>query len=294
MKIYIYIIGFSLSLIAFSQKSLYDYAIQDDKEFFKDTFIGSDILDDFDRDVRKGEIAKNVIDLKKVGLLTFYLFETNFKKEKAHIVYQHSTDGKSIVQTIYESSLDILKDSLKQNGIDLLSPDEYLVTEPSLDAYKTAAKKIQVIASKKIGLEPALEKYGSNNTPSTINYMGTTVDEGKNGEVLNVISELTKTLGLDGMMTVQIVTEHFNYAIAFKSLTMEMYIPHPKPNTKKDIYGYRLGNYSYICQDSRGFVGIKKDEVTGEDYSAFPHLIARSGADFINFLKTELNILFDI
>lgn len=290
---------FTLLFIVFvfastAQKSLYEYAIQEDEEFFKDTFIGSDITDDFSRAYSKGKITNDDIPLKKIGLLSFFLFEINYKKEKAHLVYKHKYEGNTIIQTIYNSSIGPLKDSLKRKGIQLLTPSEFLTTEGQKDAYEDAASRIQLIVNKKIGVQNVLNKYNSINTPSGIKYISSNIEEGKNQEILNIIAELSEALRLDGMMTIQLVSEYFNYAMTFKSLSLEIYGPHPLPDRKKGILGYKLGNYAYICLDSRGFAGIKKDNVIREDYRAFPYLVARSGADFINFLQLELNTLFEL
>jgi hypothetical protein len=73
---------------------------------------------------------------------------------------------------------------------------------------------------------------------------------------------------------------------------LQVYIPHPEPNPKKEIYGYQLGQLEFVPDAPTGFIGIKKDEVSGEDYSAFPNLLSRCGADFINFLNSEKSELF--
>ncbi len=46
------------------------------------------------------------------------------------------------------------------------------------------------------------------------------------------------------------------------------------PNPKKEIYGYQFGQYATISDAPIGFLGIKKNPVTGEDYSACYNLDA--------------------
>ncbi|RED97966.1 hypothetical protein [Marinoscillum furvescens] len=277
------------------QKSLYEYSTAPDREFYKNVEIHCSLLSDFKRPVAKGQLTAEQLPLSKIGLLTFAHVETDFNSKKALFAYTHGPESSlNLISHIYNSSYHHLEDTLKAASVELLLPQDYLQTANAKASFHNTQALINDLARKRVKLLDVLESNRLHNTPEGIDFIASTLSEGDHQKIVNEIGTLCKKLQLDAMLTVQVTTEHFNYALALQSIVFHLVVPHPLPDDKGKQVGYRLATYHYLHPAPIGFIGLKKGtEVTGEDYRAFPHLISRSGSDLFRFLQEELAILFE-
>lgn len=277
-----------------SQKSLYEYATAPDRAFFKNAEIHCTLISDFKKPVAKNKIQRTNILLNKIGLLTFAHVETDFNSKKALFAYRHKpSEGNSLIQHIFDSSFGLLSDSLADAGFELLLPADYLISATHKASYRETQNFINDLARKRVKLLDVLEENNLQNTPGGIDFFASTISEGDHQKIVNQLGKLAADLNLDALLTIQVTTEHFNYALALQSVVFHLVIPHPLPDEKSKQIGYRLATYHYLHPAPIGFIGLKKgEEVTGEDYRAFPYIVSRSGADLFSFLEEELAILF--
>ncbi|MFT6882777.1 MAG: hypothetical protein ACJAVY_001575 [Marinoscillum sp.] len=282
------------SNILLAQLSLLEISQLEDKQFFKNTFLSSPMLEDFRQGVKKGEVTKEELKLERIGLITFFQAENEINKEKAQAFsYGYKTkSANTIINEIFAQSIAPMKAALKEKGTTLLLPNEFIEGEAAQSKYNQVLGQIKTLNGKK---EPIYEMESTTSyrsTPEGIDYVGVWLDNGQNQEVLNLLATLAKEINVDGFLMVRNTTQFYGFSEALGSILLQIYIPHPEPNPKKEIYGYQLGQLEFVPDAPTGFIGIKKDEVSGEDYSAFPNLLSRCGADFINFLNSEKSELF--
>ncbi|MEQ8473276.1 MAG: hypothetical protein RIC35_18920 [Marinoscillum sp.] len=274
------------SSYCYCQKGIAELAQEDYREYAKNIFIESK-YNDFQKPLKKGYITPEDLQIKRVGLLTFSLFEQDYKKDKALITYEYVKAGKSLIERIYDTSLPGIADSVRSYGITLITPNEFDSDQKLF--YKAALDEIKLIFRKKLDLYDRLAEMDLSNTPTGIGFAPVFLEDGNNEDINVILGRLCEQLQLDALLSIQLTSNHFNYSIAFTNALMMINIPSPSPGSK--VYGQKLASYFYLTQAPVGFVGLDKGVVSGEDLSGFPTLLGRMVGDFFNMITIEQEML---
>ncbi len=289
MKLIIYLVfGLGLSYSACAQLSISEMAAAPESEYIKNIFINYDVSN-YSKLIRKEVIDPRVLFPRRIGLIAFNHFETDHKREKSLIAYQYQNDGLTIIQRIFNDSKKAIIDSLAQHDITLLSLDDF--DEAQLAAYKKAQSEIAQHYDRKVDLYKTLEKADISVCPTPFNFIPSFYNEGKDKVLNDILGNLCEELGLDGLLSIQLTTNTFNYSIAFTNAMLSLNIPDPDPDRK--VTGTQLAGYFYLTQSPVGFIGLKKGEVTGEDLSGFDKLLARMSGDVFRMLSLEQELYMD-
>jgi ankyrin repeat protein len=156
----------------------------EDTEFLKDTFDPEKIKVKFDfpregRNANNGAGYSANMDLvdpkpKRVALISYYLYDAGKGKAKfnAAVWVTSPSAGQSQVNGFYEKSIQPFKDAFKQNGIELLTPEEFLDTEEKAELYygfvqETAKKEKTTITRRKSRSSTMSNPYFSVTTTTT-------------------------------------------------------------------------------------------------------------------------------
>lgn len=281
------ILIFTLLLLAMganAQSGINDLANEPTRQYMKNIFVESHYRD-LAKALKKGEVNPQELNIKSVGLLTFSIFEQDYKKDKALITYQYEKEGQSIVERLYDQSLDGINDSLRKHSIQLVTPQDF--TSQQLKHYREAMQAIREMSFRKIDLYERLDATNLSNTPAGIAFAPVFMDHGNSVNINDILGTLCSNLGLDALLSVQVTTNYFNYSIAFTNALMMLTIPTPNAKTR----GQKLASYFYMTQSPVGFVGLNKGAITGDDLSGFPILLSRMTGDFFNMISMEQEML---
>lgn len=190
-----------------------------------------------------------VPSLKKVGILSFFtadLSERNPKAIKKGGVYESflTTDGgKEILQSFHNEALTALKNEFSSQGVMLLTPKEYLTNE-TLEIYDNFQIETSKMGSAVLASANYLQGQSEKSIVAATGYKvfpAPTVLNGTDPKVISSMADLANQLGLDALLTVQIVTRKEKNEIGLSAIRISLHGPNPVPDDPNVKYG--LGKY---------------------------------------------------
>ena len=203
---------------------------------------------------------------KRVGLLSFYLFDTGIHKFNAMAATYGGTyskkfgmnaDGANMFSTEFASrGVPVLKERFAEHGMELLTPVEFLENQAQIDAYhnfelpksgwQKFAKGVQGWLDKNPHADGAADGYAM--IPTHL-----WVDPG----ILRVLDELRVALGLDALAVVSNTTATNQKTVAFVSAALGIYGPNPVPKPEK-FAKYWTPSLVYVAGTfGKGFKGLE-------------------------------------
>jgi len=191
-----------------------------------------------------------VPQLKRVGLLTFFTAdhsEANVKAMKNGGTYQDfltEAGGFKLVTKFYEQSLPELRAAFQAQGMELLIPEEYITTEEQAQVYNSYEIEVSKLASATLKAANYLTKQWDKSYVAVDNYRvfaEPTVINGMDMKVTRSMGPLAEQLGVDALLTVQILTSKEKTDVGLNAVRMALHSPNPVPDDPAINYG--LGFY---------------------------------------------------
>jgi ankyrin repeat protein len=267
----------------------------DDTDFLRETADPAKIKVKFDfpgegRNSNNGSGYSANMDLvnpkpKRVALISYYLYDAG--KGKANITgtgawVTSASAGQSQVNGFYAKSIKPFKDAFKQNGVELLTPDEFLDTQEKAELYygfvqESAKKEKTTITRSKSRTSTSESPYFTTTTTTTTTATAGTLkicpsgmgyreffvaNEGEDESVLsnfqggvftanrkltsNLGYELCKGLGVDAVMVVYIATrkpKQLQDDYAVNAVVAIMLGPNPGKTEGTDPEAKNLGQF---------------------------------------------------
>ena len=238
----------------YGQKSIQELAELSDKKFEKKVSSGNSavLVKSFAKNARRKGVDLPdplVPPLKKVGILSFFtadLSERDSKAIRRGGIYESflTTDGgKEILQSFHDEALNALKNEFSSQGIMLLTPEEYL-TEETLEIYDNFQIETSKMGSAVLASANYLQGQSEKSIVAATGYKvfpAPTVLSGTDPKVISSMADLANQLGVDALLTVQIVTRKEKNKIGLSAIRISLHGPNPVPDDPKVKYG--LGKY---------------------------------------------------
>ena len=308
-KIIILTLALLVSAMGYSQKSIQELSSLSDKKFDKAlrTYNGGSpaIIKSFSKSCRRmgQELPEEVKpSLKKVGVLTFYLSDFSELDNKRALrnggIYADNLTTAAtaeLASTFYQTSLAQLKESYQAQGIELLTPDQFLDTEAKKEAYYSTeielskASKLVSALSRNVGRKN--EK--SPNAPDgyRVVYNSMSIDGADKKAVIS-LGKLAKELGLDGLLSVQVLTNLKGKTIGFHKVRMALHGVNPIPydGTCKWVGGYFEGllmEFGEVSGNDLVFAKIKKKALADVNIEGFDALLGRLSTKILNQMEID-------
>lgn len=272
-----------------AQKTFVEFVGESDKIFFDGVFASCEIGDKFKKEIKSGTINENNLVPKKIGLVTLYVFEENYRKRKAHLTYIYSLEGEVnyFYNKISKQAAEGLKQGFAGSGYELVMPQDFLSSESKKKAFSVAMENINDLS------DPFLETVKAYNLSPAADphqFVYTYVEDGTNGFVADELSTLAKELGLDGLLTVQLSTLYQTQTISFSGLS---YVLHGiNPIAPEGEQGLVISNYALYPDYPYPFVSVRNGKTSSERYGGYRKLLERATKDYLKFNKGELEDLF--
>lgn len=282
----------SIALGVFGQKSFQDLAELKDKKFAKkvNTYNTIGFVTQYEKILQSKDIAYDADykpDLKKVGLVCFFLVDQNVIDAGAKgWSYDNLTlaGSKSFVQEFYDRSLPVLIDHFQKAGISLLTPDQFLDSPEKKEAYANAEieiSKLSKIAGKLTSFFTKTSNTSGATPPGYELYPELLASAGGDMKAVDGAGELTEALGLDAILTVQIKVRLEGKKLHFVGTTMAMHTYNPLPEDPnknwigKYYQGYLLSGINMELDKPFEFAQLKKKSLKYAEYAGYPEFFAR-------------------
>jgi len=202
---------------------------------------------------------------KRVGLISFYLFDTGVHDFNAMAATYGGSYSKSFglndvganlfATEFAKRGVPILKERFAEHGMELLTPAEFLDSQAKIDAYlglelpksgwQKFAKAIRGWLDKNPNATGAADGYSM--TPTHL-----WLDAG----VLGALEELRKSLGLDALVTVANSSGSNPKTVGFAGASLLVFGPNPEPKPEK-FAKYWFPGLAYVQGHfGKGFKGL--------------------------------------
>lgn len=205
---------------------------------------------------------------KRVGLLSFYIYDSGDYKFNSMAATYGGTFFKSVGLTEYaanifasqfaEMAVPAIKEAFAADGIEILPPIEFMDTQEKVDAYMN-------FALPKSGLQKATE--------ATLSWVDKSphVNGAADGyrmipihasflekKVMYAVDQLMKDLELDAVMSVTTLTWTDSKVVVYSGTTMQLIGPNPEPRPEKESHvKYWWPAIAYPCATfGKGFKGV--------------------------------------
>jgi len=252
---------------ATAQKTIRELAEMSDKKFSKimkeDSYASQ--VKTFAKAYEK-QTGKDLPDpvaprIKTVALLSYFTADYSKIDVKAYNRgwvfenYINEAGGELLVNDFYSLSLDALKTAFAANGMILLTPDEYLLTDAQRERYKTYDVEISRLAGGVSAISGFFTKADSKSLTAAKGYRpypAAIVNLGMDMRAVRDLGKLAKELGVDALLTINTLTQLEKGDVGLKGITMSLHAPNPVPDDPDMKYGIGF-YYDGILVSSIGF-----------------------------------------
>lgn len=241
-------------LNVYGQKSIQELAEMPDKKFEKIVNSGNSavLVKSFAKSARKQgvDLADPLVpSMKRVGILSFFTADLSERDPKAikrggeYESFLTTDGGKEILQSFHDEALIALRNEFSTQGVMLLTPVEYL-TDETLEIYDNFHIETSKMASAVLASANYLQGQSEKSIVSATGYKvfpAPTVLSGTDPKVISSMADLANQLGVDALLTVQIVTKKEKNEIGLSAIRISLHGPNPVPDDPNVKYG--MGKY---------------------------------------------------
>ena len=289
IRTYLLALFFSLYFDSYGQQTIVEFIDESDKIFFDGVFASSDLKKKFKPKIKDGSITEASLTPKKIGLVSLYLYEENFRKRKAHLTFIYSSEGSAnyFYNQLARPALNGLKAGFAKSGYELLIGDDLFDTDSKKAALSRAQESINSLD------DPFLQTllgYEMTPTSATDPFVYTMIEEGTNGFVADELAILAKVLEVDALLTVQLSTLYQTSTISFSSIAFILHgVDQSAPVGEQ---GCVLTSYSLYPDFPYSFVSIRNGKAFSERFEVYRKLLERSTEDYLEFTSNTIKDLF--
>ncbi len=287
---FLFLLAFFIAFTnSYAQQTIVEFIGESDKIFFDGVFANSDLKKKLRDDIKSGSITQANLTPKRIGLLTMYLFEENFRKRKAHLTFIYSVEGQSnyFYKQLAKPAIEGLQAGFAKSGYELVLPAQLFNTDAKKAALASAQEAIN-------GLDDpflqTLEAYEMTPTSVEEPFVYSFLEEGTNGFVADELAKLAKVLGVDALLTVQLSTLYQTSTISFSSV--DFILHGVNAGAPENEQGCVLTSYSLYPDFPYPFVSIRNAKTFSARFGSYRKLLERSSADYLNFTKETIEDLF--
>jgi hypothetical protein len=202
---------------------------------------------------------------KRVGLVSFYLFDTGTYKFSAMAATYGGTYSKKwglnpkganqFSSEFAKRSVPGLKKQFAEYGMELLTPIEFLKTEEQIDAYHDFSLPEGKLVKATMAVYDFLDK-NPHADGAADGYAMIPTHIMLNRATQTAMDELRVALGLDGLVVVTNLTRTTQKDVAFTGASMDIFGPNPDPKPEKFAKFWTPGILYVRGTFGKGFKGI--------------------------------------
>lgn len=220
------------------------WAEQQDKKFFKSMQFSSGL-----HHIKKfAETQEQIPEIQKVGILAFSIYQPATKKVKSsytsggvryesiYAPYITEEGVSAFTYIIYEAALPAMKESFSEQGIELLTPDEYLDTPEKKALFDDTQIQNSGTWEAVIAF---VNRLNARATPAVPDGQKFVLLANADAAIWRSVGKLAGELGLDALLVVE-STYSFDYAaqIALRKIDMSLIGPNTVPYAEASVKKY--------------------------------------------------------
>lgn len=244
--------------------------------------------------------AYSKLDIKKVALVSFYIQDDGAENEYAFISITEE-GGNMLATKFYEASIESLKESFKNAGVELLVPEEFLNSDEKKTAYEEyefqVGKMMKIVINTVENIRSTAIKGGIEDevgVPVGYRYIpaGMSAEDYTTSKSLG---DLTTALDVDAVLVVFCRTQTTSRNIAFLEMGMTLNGVNPiekVPGKKYPGKSYNTGMFFSRGKVAPGkmfaFTDLKKKQISFENYDGFNELMDKFSTKFITSLQDRI------
>jgi hypothetical protein len=274
-----------------------------DKKFSKNIQKDSPLGKEMKMLVRQEKITRaDLKPLRRIGVISFYIYDDVWsKKQGDYIIWNYLTDegANAFAQKFHDLGINSLKSSLKNTGIELLTPSDFLDNPEKKQAYNSFEVEYTGLLKAVAGFANSFAKgagksEGVSATPDGYKLFAVTQAYGQDPKVQRSMGKLAKDLGLDGVLIIQVTTVTGSKSTVVKDIQLSMFGPNPEKYNPDAKYpgivgagGYWEGKcYGWYIYSVGGvpFVEYKKKKLVGENFDGWDEFMVKLGGHFLNYI----------
>jgi len=272
---------------AFAQKTIQELATMPEKKFDKlmteENYAGQvrTFAKAYEKQTGKDLPDPVPVPLKRVALLSFFtadFSQIDVKAYRRHQVFENyinEAGGRMLVNEFYGLSINELKKIFAANGMELLTPDEYLKTDAQKQLYNTYEVSVSKLASGTSAISSFFLK--SNNKSLTPvdgykTYPAPVVNFGMDMRAVRDLGKLANELDVDAFLTINTLTQLEKGVVGLKGINMSLHAPNPVPNDPEMKYGMGfyyegilVGSIGFTLEKHMPFAKLPKKATSFED-----------------------------
>ena len=278
-----------LSSQTYAQQTIVEFIGESDKIFFDGVFANSDLKKKLKPKIKDGSITESSLKPKKIGLVSLYLYEENFRKRKAHLTFIYSSEGRTnyFFNQLSGPALNGIKAGFEKSDYELISGDELYNSEAKKEALTKAQEAINSLDDPFL---QTLSGYEMSPTSAASPFVYSFLEEGTNGFVADELATLAKALEVDALLTVQLSTLYQTSTISYSSI--EFILHGVDESEAEGERGCILTTYSLYPDFPYPFVSIRNGKTYSERFGAYRKLLERSTENYLQYTSEVIEDLF--
>lgn len=294
---------------AMAQKTIKELADMPDKKFSKlmteENYAGQirTFAKAYEKQTGKDLPEPVPVPMKRVALLSFFtadFSQIDVKAYRRHQVFENyinEAGGKMLVNDFYKLSINDLKKIFAANGMELLTPDEYLKTNEQKQLYKTYEVNVSKLAAGATAIGGFFTKANNKSlTPADgyRAYPAPVVNSGMDMKAVRDLGKLANELDVDALLTINTLTQLEKGEVGLKGISMSLHAPNPVPDDPEMKYGMGfyyegvlVGSISFTLDEYMPFAKLPKKAQSFEnvDMTGFTPLMKRMTTQLLNSKK---------
>jgi hypothetical protein len=276
---------------AFAQKTIQELATMPEKKFDKlmteENYAGQvrTFAKAYEKQTGKDLPDPVPVPLKRVALLSFFTadyseVDVKLARKSKHggaIIenYINTAGGSLLVNDFYKLSINEIKQIFASNGMELLTPEEFLVTEEQKQIYENTEINISKFAAGVTGVTSVLLKRDNKGLVTADGYRlysEPIVNNGMDMRAVRDLGKLANELDVDAFLTINTLTQLEKGVVGLKGINMSLHAPNPVPNDPEMKYGMGfyyegilVGSIGFTLEKYMPFAKLPKKATSFED-----------------------------
>ncbi len=244
----------------------------------------------------KADLTKT--SLTKIALVSFYLNDQG--DDNAYRTMGIGEDGGNYYATkFYSQSIDPIKTAFSKEGMQILTPSEFLDSEEKRQAYENFEMEVGRMARMVLGFVNSISDAATDAgfqvsaTPAGYELIPAAMAAG-DYKLNESMGKLTEDLGVDAVMVAFVDTKTDDRSSVYMKSGMALYGPNPIPKEEGKRYpgmsynsGMYYGKTEVTPKNAIEFAEIKRKEITEESYDGFGYIMGEAASQLAAYIQTE-------
>lgn len=291
----------SLINTVYSQKTIAEWASQEDKAFNKNlTYLNN--LNQLKTALGRGWVSADAIQFpKKIGILSYSMVQPTFTEKDSYSIYTNyltDTGVGNVLDYLFPKTIEGISSAASQHGLTFLTPEQYCDTPEKKAKYESTEFELSKLFKGVDIIQTRLRSYQG--TDDAKGWVGKfIVAANADIKVWRSVAAFAKEMGVDALLVVGQTVYLNGTIVGLGPANITLIGVNPTPPTSETnwapvgpLKGY-LEGFIYgsvdIASPPLVLATIKKKNITFSDNAGLETAFNRAAGNMFNYAKTELD-----